>query len=145
MNELCNHTSNGLRFKLSLLFFTISFQRKMFFEFITWNVIFLSLNQLTFLIFKKYQSHPKHVLQHTKFFNKKLNLIFMDHGGRLDKSSNLKFLKNTIFAQHNVKQWLETKFQWFLFDFVFPFWAIKRNGYLVRISSHKYKMKLKFG
>jgi hypothetical protein len=28
----------------------------------------------------------------------------MDHGGRLDKSSNLKFVKNQIFAQHNVKQ-----------------------------------------
>jgi len=69
----------------------------------------------------------------------------MDHGGRLDKSSNLKFLKNMIFAQHNVKQWLETKFQWFLFEFVFPFWTILKNGYLVLISSHKYKMKFKFG
>ncbi len=58
MNELCNHTSNELRFKLSLLFFTTSFQRKMFFESITWNVIFLSPNQLTFVIFKKYQWHP---------------------------------------------------------------------------------------
>jgi adenine C2-methylase RlmN of 23S rRNA A2503 and tRNA A37 len=45
----------------------------------------------------------KHLLQQIEFFNKKLNLIFMDHGGRLDKSSNLKFLKNQIFAQHNVK------------------------------------------
>ncbi len=58
MNELCNHTSNELRFKLSLLFFTTSFQRQMLFESITWNVIFLSPNQLTFVIFKKYQSHP---------------------------------------------------------------------------------------
>ncbi len=32
-------------------------------------------------------------------------------GGRLHKSSNLKFLKNQIFAQHNVKQLLETRFQ----------------------------------
>ncbi len=58
MNELCNHTSNELKFKLSLLFFTTSFQRQMFFESITWNVIFLSPNQLTFVIFKKYQWHP---------------------------------------------------------------------------------------
>jgi hypothetical protein len=65
----------------------------------------------------------------------------MDHGGRHDKSSNLKFLKNQIFAQHNVKHWLETRFQWFFFSF----WAIKKNEYLVLIRSHKYKMKLKFG
>jgi hypothetical protein len=35
----------------------------------------------------------------------------MDHDGRLDKSSNLKFLENQIFAQHNVKQLLKTRFQ----------------------------------
>jgi hypothetical protein len=35
----------------------------------------------------------------------------MDHDGRLDKSSNLKFLENQIFAQHKVKQLLKTRFQ----------------------------------
>ncbi len=69
----------------------------------------------------------------------------MDHGGRVDKSSNLKFLKNKIFAQHNVKQWLETRFQWFLYKKKNSFWAIKKKEYLVLIRSHKYKMKLKFG
>jgi len=58
MNELCNHTSNELRFNLSLLFFITSFQRQMFSQSITWNVIFLSPNQLTFVIFKKYQWCP---------------------------------------------------------------------------------------
>jgi len=67
-------------------------------------------------------------------------------GGRLHKSSNLKFLKNQIFAQHNVKQLLETRFQWFLFELVFPFWALKNIYiYLILLSSHKYKMKIKFG
>jgi hypothetical protein len=71
----------------------------------------------------------KHVLQHTKLFNKKLNLIFMDHGGRLDKSSNLKFLKIQIFAQHNVKQLLKTRFQWFIFEFFSHFEQLKKIGY----------------
>jgi hypothetical protein len=101
MNELCNHTSNELRFNLSLLFFTTSFQTQIFSKSITRNVI--SFHQINWHLWylkniNDTQEKAKHVLQHIDLFNKKLNSIFMDRGGRLEKSSNLKFLKNQIFC-----------------------------------------------
>ncbi len=130
MNELCNHTSNESRFDSSLLFSPLHFKGKcflnlsceMYFSFhqINWHLWYLKNINDT-------HEKAKHVLQHTKLFNKKLNLIFMDHGGRVDKSSNLKFLKIQIFAQHKVKTIIKNKISMISFWIFFPFWAIQKK------------------